>query len=142
MAPRAVRNNNPGNIRVGTAWQGLMPRGQMTGDQLQEKDFCVFQTPVWGFRAMSEIFLTYHAKHGVQTLRQAISRWAPPNENNTDAYVVAVSHYCGFDPDATFPFSDPGAQQHLCYAVSVHECGAWYFSTGDLVHGVGAATSH
>lgn len=137
---RAVRNNNPGNIRIGTPWQGLMPREQMTPEQAAETAFCVFLTPVWGFRAMAEIFHTYFDKDDIRTLQEAIHRWAPPDENNTAAYVEAVCDYTGFAATARFPFRGTVATQAaLLKAVSIHEVGTWAFTQADLMAGVQAA---
>ena len=52
MGIRSLRNNNPGNLRVGIAWEGLMPRERMDSEQASETAFCVFITPQWGFRAL------------------------------------------------------------------------------------------
>lgn len=139
MSVRAVRNNNPGNIRIGQPWQGLMPRAQMTPEQAAETAFCVFVSPAMGFRAMAEIFHTYHNIHGFNSLREVISHWAPPNENDTEAYVQAVCQATHYGPDAPFPFGAPAAMQELCHAVSVHECGGWLFTSADLVAGCNAA---
>ena len=137
---RAVRNNNPGNIRIGQHWQGLMPIGSMTPAQLDEKDFCVFVDAKAGFRAMAEIFHTYNRVDRIQTLREAINRWAPPSENNTDAYVKSVCDYTAFNPDALFPFCGPiDIQASLLKAVSIHEVGVWYFLQADLLAGIAAA---
>lgn len=133
---RAVRNNNPGNIRIGQNWQGEMPRSQMNADQLAEKEFEVYLTPVWGFRAMASIFHAYADKHGITTIRGAISRWAPPNENNTGAYVNAVCQRTQRQPDAPFPFHDVRALADLCRAVSIQEVGSWAFNYGDALTGV------
>lgn len=138
MSIRAQRNNNPGNIRIGQPWQGLMPRSQMSPEQAAETAFCVFMTPMWGFRAMATIFHNY-AKRGLVTIREIISTWAPPSENNTEAYILAVAHDCGLSPDAIFDFSNSQAMADLCHAVSVHECGGWLFKEDDLLHGVLAA---
>lgn len=140
MIVRAVRNNNPGNIRVGSQkWQGLMPRAQMTPDQAVETAFCVFESPDWGFRAMALIFLNYARLDGIKTIRQAISRWAPPGENNTDAYIEAVCDYTAAKPDAPFDFRNRANLLALCKAVSIHECGGWFFTQSDLAKGVGEA---
>ena len=139
MTIRAVRNNNPGNIRVGTAWQGLMPRAQMNPDQAAETAFCVFLSPQWGFRAMATIFHTYADRDGVTTLRGAISRWAPPTENNTGAYLQAVCQALSFTPDAPFPFHDEPHLGALLQAVSIHEVGSWAFSEADMMAGVETA---
>ncbi|MEQ2017041.1 structural protein, partial [Photorhabdus bodei] len=37
---RGIRNNNPGNIRWGDDWQGLIPASQRT-----DKSFCQFVSP-------------------------------------------------------------------------------------------------
>lgn len=136
---RAVRNNNPGNIRIGTKWQGEMLPANMTPEQKAEKEFEVFATPAMGFRAMATIFHTYVRDHGVKTVRQAITRWAPPSENNTTAYVDAVTKYLRCGADDAYPFSVNAAMMELCHAVSVHEVGGWFFTGTDLTVGVSAA---
>lgn len=138
MSNRAFRNNNPGNIRTGAKWQGLMPRSQMNALQAQETEFCVFMTPMWGFRALATIFHSY-SREGHVTIREMISRFAPPAENDTEAYIDAVASYCGLSPDAVFDFSNSQSMASLCHAVSVHEAGAWMFKEDDLLHGVLAA---
>ncbi len=139
MSIRAVRNNNPGNIRIGQQWRGLMPRSQMSPEQAAETEFAVFMSPMWGFRAMAEIFHTYNKCDAVSTIRELVTRWAPPSENNTEAYIAAVTHDCGLSPDATLDFSNSQAMANLCHAISVHECGGWFFKEDDLLHGVVAA---
>lgn len=88
VVPRGIRNNNPGNIRRdGTPWQGL--------DLVQDDpDFCVFIAPEWGIRAIARILKKYKLD-GINTIAGAINRWAPPNENNTSAYITAVAMACG-----------------------------------------------
>lgn len=136
---RGQRNNNPGNIRVGEHWQGLLNPEEMTPEQVAEKEFCVFRSPNWGFRAMGVIFLNYAKLHGISTIRGAISRWAPPNENDTEAYVKAVAARLGCGPDERFSLTNRQNLTGLLKAVSIHECGGWKFALGDLVWGVDAA---
>ncbi len=83
---RGIRNNNPGNIRWGDNWQGLVPELQRT-----DKSFCQFVSPEYGIRAMIKILHNYNRKYGLKTVKGIISRWAPHNENNTDAY---INHVC------------------------------------------------
>ena len=40
---------------------------------------------------MAKILLNYQKKYGLKTIKQIISRWAPPNENDTLAYVHSVA---------------------------------------------------
>ncbi|WP_445497823.1 structural protein [Photorhabdus sp. SF281] len=82
---RGIRNNNPGNIRWGDDWQGLASESQRT-----DKSFCQFVSPEYGIRAMIKILYNYNRKYGLKTVKGIISRWAPPNENNTDGYINCV----------------------------------------------------
>lgn len=136
---RAVRNNNPGNIDRGQPWQGLMPVAQMNAAQAAETRFCVFLSAQWGFRAMATIFHTYADKDGIKTIRAAISRWAPPGENDTDAYVNAVCGSIGWGPDMAFDFHNPQHLAALLKAVSTHEVGLWAFLDIDCLDGIETA---
>lgn len=97
--PRGIRNNNPGNIRHGDKWKGLAP---IQGDP----DFCTFISPEYGIRAMAVLLLNYQRKQGLQTVRQIISRWAPPTENNTEAYIRHVAERLGVGPDEPIVIAD------------------------------------
>ena len=81
--PRGFRNNNPGNIRHGNEWLGL------SGEQT-DVHFDQFQSVEYGIRAMLKILETYRQKYHLHTVEEIISRWAPPNENNTAAYIESV----------------------------------------------------
>lgn len=138
---RAVRNNNPGNIVKGEPWQGLMPTNEMTPDQSAEQRFCVFKSPQWGFRAMAVTLITYYdarkAKDGsrIDTIAEVITRWAPPNENDTVAYIRAVekAHVKGQDTIDMHNYNDLAP---LVKAIAIHECGGWFFDDHDLEAGL------
>lgn len=116
MTPRGIRNNNPGNIRKGpTAWQG-----EVAGD---DPDFCTFSAPEWGVRAIARILLTYQAADGCRTLRQIVGRWAPPSENDTDAYLAAVAGACATDPDQPIDLHGPEKMAPVVAAIIRHENG-------------------
>jgi len=92
---RGLRNNNPGNIRKSTdKWQGLA---------LVQDDpaFFIFTEPKYGIRAIGKILSNYERKYSLRTVRDLISRWAPPVENLTESYVNAVARAVGVAPDAT-----------------------------------------
>lgn len=83
--PRGLRNNNPLNIRKsGSRWQGLR-------DFPTDKEFCEFSSLAYGFRAAYITLRTYYVKHDCKTLRKIITRWAPPNENDTTFYAQRVA---------------------------------------------------
>lgn len=80
----ALRNNNPCNIRYSSKndW-----KGQIGSD----KGFCVFANMSYGYRAAMKLVQSY-IKKGYDTVGDIISRWAPPSENDTKAY---ISNVCG-----------------------------------------------
>lgn len=87
--------NNPLNIRFA---------GQ--DGAANTKGFAAFPTPEAGAEATNKQFGLY-ADRGINTLRGLISRWAPPTENNTDAYITRVSKETGLDPDAPIDLRNP-----------------------------------
>lgn len=96
--PRGLRNNNPGNIRRNSdVFQGEV-------NPSRDKEFKQFKTMPYGYRAMFKILSNYYRKYSLTTIRKMIGRWAPENENNTDAYVSLVSSYSGIGPDDLISF--------------------------------------
>lgn len=90
---RGIRNNNPGNLRKSKdPWQGL-------AEQQTDPNFFVFQSSIYGIRALARTLITYQDKYGLQTVSGIIGRWAPPTENKTDAYISEVITKTGFTAD-------------------------------------------
>lgn len=119
--PRGIRNNNPGNIRrTGdwTKWQGLA-----APDKQNDSAFIAFATPAWGIRALARTLVTYRDKYDLTTIRGIISRWAPPHENNTKAYVSVVANAVGVDPDDHIDVADFDTAMKLVPAIIKHENG-------------------
>lgn len=81
---RGERNNNPGNLRHGSNWQGLSP-------QQTDKEFCQFISPEFGIRAIYKLLQTYQSKYGLNTISTIINRYAPTNENNTNGYIDRIA---------------------------------------------------
>lgn len=85
MTPRGIRNNNPGNIRHSSVtWDGQ-------SEEQPDEAFVSFDDPVMGIRAMSRILRTYRTKYNLKTIRGIIERWAPPHENDTEAYIQFIT---------------------------------------------------
>lgn len=89
---RCIRNNNPLNIRRGTArWKGMSMRDD-------DEDFEQFETMAYGWRAAFILLgRTYYEKYHLNTIQKIISRWAPACENKTDAYMMYVSINVGIN---------------------------------------------
>ena len=140
ILPRSVRANNPGNLRIGQPWQGLMPREQMTPEQKAETEFCVFIDPTHGFRALAILLRNYH-NHGIVTPREIISRYAPNNENDTEAYIKAFAKGVASEPDAKIDLSRRMKMFWACQAIAMHEAGGWdgYWTNEQLADGLDLA---
>lgn len=130
MKTRGIRNNNPGNIRRdGTAWQGMAVNQT-------DPDFVQFVSPEYGIRAIAVILNTYMVQHGLYTISGIIGRWAPPSENDTQAYISDVSNSMGVDANQILDSSDiPG----LVSAIIKHENGIDPYSAAEINSGVALA---
>lgn len=91
---RGLANRNPGNIRHSASRY----RGEVRPSR--DPSFKEFEAIEWGYRAIFVTLDTYRRKYGLNTIRGMISRWAPPNENHTEAYIRTVSDRTGIAPDA------------------------------------------
>ena len=73
---------------------------------------------------MGKTLETYQNKHGLTTVSQMISRWAPPNENNTTNYSTFVATEMGISPDAQIDLSaNPELAQKMVGAMIKMEGG-------------------
>ena len=133
---RGYRNNNPGNIDAGSPWQGLMDRADMNAKQAAEPRFCVFKAPKWGIRAMARILITYQDKHGLDTVKGIIDRWAPPVENNTKAYIEAVSKSLGVTPNQGIDVHRYDTMVALVKAIIHHEIGGQPYTDAQIDAGL------
>ena len=96
------RNNNPLNIRrvKGQHWKGeespapFPPPSEGTGEAVGA--FCRFRSVLWGLRAAFCILRTYRDRYHAVCIEDIITRWAPQNENDTDAYIKHVCRLTGF----------------------------------------------
>ena len=124
MTARGIRNNNPGNIRVGDDWRGLAEWADMTASQKNEKSFCVFIAPVYGIRALARLLLTYQLRYSLDTVRLIIDRYAPDTENDTNAYAEHVAIQTGFGIDESISLREPQKMHKMLSAIITHENGS------------------
>ena len=91
---RGLRNCNPGNIR--------QSRSNFKGEVRPSRDsaFKQYESMAYGYRAMFVLLNSYHKRYGLTTIREMISRWAPPSENFTEGYIRFVSERSGISADA------------------------------------------
>lgn len=117
--PRGIRNANPGNLdrNPKNKWQGL------AADQSSDPRFCVFVSPAYGIRAIARTLISYQDKYDLDTVRKIISRWAPPKENDTEAYVQTVAKACGVHPDEAISTYKYDVLKPLVESIIRHENG-------------------
>ena len=132
MTTRGIRNRNPGNIRRSAAdW-----RGKIAGD---DAEFETFVHEVYCLRALAKTLLTYQKRHGLTRIRDFIARWAPPVENDTEAYIRAVSAATNRATTDFYDVTDPAALAALVAAIIRHENGVQPYSDKTIREGVALA---
>lgn len=128
--PRGIRNFNPGNIRRNaTAWQGMAP-------EQTDPSFVQFISAEYGIRAIAKIMRSYKAL-GLNTVREVIRRWAPPTENNTDAYIASVCAECSVEADDTVDLD--AVMDLLIKAIIWHENGVQPYTDEQINTGIALA---
>lgn len=113
-----IRNNNPGNLRPGDSWQGMVGTNN---------NFIVFSSMIYGTRALATD-LTNKYYRGLDTITKIINTYAPPSENNTVAYINAVANSMGVCATCKLDWSKATLAKFV-RAVIMHENG----SDGSLV---------
>ena len=114
---RGLRNNNPGNIRLGNF--------RYKGERAKSSDsaFRQFESVEWGYRAMFVLLHTYATKRGCCTLRAMINRYAPPTENFTQGYLRCVTNATHLSPDEPISTTDGAVMTAIVAAMSAVENG-------------------
>lgn len=128
--PRGIRNHNPGNIRKSKdPWQGL-------AEVQRDEEFFTFSEPKWGIRALARLLIAYQDRLGLNTVDAIISRYAPPVENHTSAYVGAVAARLGKGPKEPLNVHDYGTLKVLVIAIIQHENGMQPYTDAQIDAGL------
>lgn len=145
IAPTQTRgylNNNPGNMdRSEPPWNGEIRNVEECQNDVQRAElthgrFCVFKTAVYGIRAMTKNLLAYHDRLGCRSVQDYINRWAPPNENNTDAYVASVARRLGVTPTDEVNIRNPEVMALLIDAIIRVECAGMPYTGNEIADGM------
>lgn len=112
---RGIINNNPGNLTGDDQWQGLA--GKDNGGYLK------FDTPENGLRAMAIDLRNQQDVYGLNTVQAIITKYAPPDTNDTASYIKGVSASMGVQPDQKIDLHDPETMHRMMDAVIRHENG-------------------
>jgi len=91
-----------------------------------DRAFVQFKSLEWGWRAAFYLLTrTYYHKYRLYTIRTIIRKWAPSNENDTNAYIANVSKLTGIDPDEPIgiPTESPTRWIAIGLAMAIQENG-------------------
>lgn len=125
-----IRLNNPFNIEKNPSinWLGSIEPGD-------DKVFCTFTSPEFGLRA-GFINIKNQIKEGYNTITKIITKYAPPSENDTGAYISAISKAIGINKDTVLV---PNNYYNLGLAIITHEQGTCIYTATQLINAVLAA---
>lgn len=121
---RGQRNCNPGNIRRSSdQWAGAYTSREQceAAGRVWDDEFVVFYSFADGERALGHVLRTYGGTYGLNTVRLIVTRYAPPAENDTDAYVDFVAQQLGVAPDTQIDVVQ--SLPNLAGAIMVRETG-------------------
>lgn len=128
LEPRGIRNNNPLNIR----WSAVNNWNGQTGQD--SGGFAIFDTPENGIRAAAKILDSYQ-RRGIKTLGKIVTTWAPPIENNVEAYIAHMEKATGKNRDMVINKAS-GDYVPLLAAMIKHENGKQPYSPALIAYGV------
>jgi len=84
---QGLRNNNPGNFRVGINWDGAIS---------ENNGFIVFSDTIYGIRAMALNLYNNYYLYNKKTLFDFINKYAPSSDNNNPyEYSLSVARDVG-----------------------------------------------
>ena len=107
-----IKNNNPGNIKKGDNWEGMVE---------SDGEFVEFESPEYGIRAITKVLQTYSKKYNINTLEEIFNRYAPNTENDTNTYIKNMTSFTGFDPDETLNLQDPDTLAKIIKGITRQE---------------------
>lgn len=139
--PRAVRSNNPLNIRISDRndWDGELPAAL---NKAVDSSFESFYRPSSGYRAATILIRNYQRKYGLNTVKSIIERFAPPTndagefENHTDSYIKSISSDLGVSPTQSINLYDDEFMANMLVAMHKIEAGAVWFGKRLAMAGV------
>lgn len=134
---KGQRNLNPGNIKYGPGVAKLKGLAKPPSDGVM----CRFETMAMGVRAIAVVLETYFDRHGLNTVRAVISRWAPPgvDQNPEKSYISYVSLALGVAPDDQIDLHDRDTMLRMVRAIIRFENGGDIATEQQIQQGVNLA---
>lgn len=127
---RAERNNNPGNLEY-RGQAGAVPESG-------SGRFAKFGSTAEGVSALVKQLQRYGSR-GLNTVDKIINTYAPDSENNTKAYIEAITKRLGVNADQQLDLSNPDTLSGLVKGISRHESGKDFLRDQDILTGLQTA---
>lgn len=127
---RAERNNNPGNL----IYVGQRGASREAGGGR----FASFESPEDGVAALVRQLQLY-GQRGTDTLETIMAKYAPPNENDTDAYIDTLAKRLGVSATQKLDLNDAATLTGLVQGISRHEAGRSFLSDEQVMTGLNRA---
>lgn len=124
--PRGIRNHNPGNLRGDQGFMGF--------SGVDDKGFAVFESPEAGLRALAINLRNQQDLHGLNSVADIVSKYAPSSENDTGGYIAQVSKALGVKPDERINLHDPQTLASLMNAVIKQENSVTPYSSKNILY--------
>ena len=127
------RQNNPGNLTFA---------GQPNATPGQGNRFAAFPDMPTGVAANADQLALYATQHGVNTVRDAVTRWVGDPKADLGSYIGDISKALGVGPDDKIDLTDPAVQAKFIQAQFPHESagGGYVLNPADVAKGVQIAT--
>jgi hypothetical protein len=124
--------NNPGNVMADNA----LPLGA-TGwiPAANGRKVAAYPDITTGIAANAANLASY-ADQGINTVRQAVTRWVGDPKADLGTYITDVSKALGVGPDDKIDLTDPKVQSAFITAQQPHETGKSWFTPDDVTKGV------
>lgn len=113
---KPFHNHNPGNLR---AW----------GDAPIVDGFAQFSSDQEGLNALAKQLLLYQDRDHLNSVREIITKYAPPKENDTGAYIKRVANRLGVNEWEKVNLHDTGILTKLIMAIINQESGRKFGET-------------
>lgn len=126
--PRGIRNNNPGNLMGDQGFQGYT--------KTDAGQYAQFDTPENGLRAMAINLRNQQDIHGLTTVQDIFTKYAPPDKNNTAAYIKNVASALNVEPGDKIDMHNPDVLAKVMQATIKQENGVNPYSAKNITYAV------
>lgn len=128
---RAERNFNPGNLNYAGQAGATLESGKGAR-------FAKFASEEEGIAALVRQLRLYQQR-GIDTIGEIVKKYAPPNENDTQAYIASMARWTGLSADEKLDFNDTETVRRMVQGISRKEGRFTPLSEGQIMSGIGIA---